>query len=371
MCMKNFIILFIGLCGVSHSTIQTDFLSIDSYKHFSDGKYIFKKNDGSEIGFTRDKIVRAADISFDQIFKSVFSGEEKHGEFTGKQRLMSLLNSIFFPSATGDDFMIREIEELPNESTSIDGANTRSGVLIFDIACQCKCWKETPKTDGTKSEGKHNVKVFDVEMQTSRTDDFINRLYNYGYRLYNKYNQDCIALGFLNHKKNKNDDDLSGGMKPFYIDISTEEALKPSDHLKTLVIDLSKRVSIIKNNGDVIISGKILQKTGKQWLLVLGMRHWIGEIESGRCYIPLCDDIDPVVKSALVMLGAKDEDELQTYIRQQKKEDDIVKTRLKDQYREYLFNLKKNGMTDELAIDILHKMIGKPIEEIKEIINQP
>jgi hypothetical protein len=96
-----------------------------------------------------------ADATYDITFKDLFgkSGTSVHG-ITPEDRLISLLNSIYYPNIPDSGVKIRLIEYI---SPYVENSITKS--MIFDIACNCFCSHSSTMT-------KDNATfVFDVEIQ--------------------------------------------------------------------------------------------------------------------------------------------------------------------------------------------------------------
>ena len=248
-----------------------------------------------------------ADSAYDQTFKKIFSWDNTVDGVTGAERTMSILNSIFYPDATPDGFMIRDIKPLPNESTRFD-EKTPLGMLKFDVACRCSCWANGHP---------HEVKIFDVEMQTAYEPGFAGRLFDYGstLRIANEH-QHVIILAFLNYVRNE--PDSSSWLGLFHRDLSTGAPTQAVEGVvDTHCVDLSKKAHLLATNTPIVIGGKTIGTVGREWLKLLSMRHWATKTAGSRYVVPKEGASDRTVNSALTILASVSEPDLQNYIQQE------------------------------------------------------
>ncbi len=251
-----------------------------------------------------------ADSAYDQTFKKIFTWNNTIDGITGEDRTLSLLNSIFYPDAGEDGFKIRGIKPLPNESTRFD-EKTPLGVLKFDIACRCSCWP-----DGHP----HEVKIFDVEMQTGYEADFVGRLFDYGsaLRTVNDH-KPVVILAFLNYARGKTDASCATGL--FYKNELGNPIGAVSGVVDTQCLYLPTKAEKLLAQESIIIEGKELRNTGREWLKLLSLRHWATEVRYGsvvRYAVPkFAEDSDPAIKSALTILESVNDLELNSYIQQE------------------------------------------------------
>ena len=156
--------------------------------------WIFETKGKAQEAFPEENIIcsQIVDPSYDQTFKSVMSTDEDKVKY-----LMSFLNSIYYPEASENDLMIREIEALDKESTNL-GKRNGAGITICDIACKCKAY-----SIGTENNRKRRAdemgESFNVEMQRSPEADFIMRLVEYGETLRHRHKIPIRGLGLLNY----------------------------------------------------------------------------------------------------------------------------------------------------------------------------
>lgn len=265
----------------------------------------FKTVDGEIVNL---QYVIAADPGYDQIFKKIFSTGNNVGGFSGEERLMSLLNSVLFPEAKENDFMIRDIEYLPNESTVFE-KKPNLGMLKFDLSCKCICYKEGEKPK--------KVVAFVVEMQTGYDSLFDNRLCNYGGALKGA-NPDMpsVVLAFLNNKRYKLRDSTEW-IALCKLDSKTGRFIgRIGDVLDIYIINLPKQIEAIDEFKPIYVrDGKDVNQLGREWLKLLSMKHWATQSSSGlgRCIIPK-GRMHKEVESALTILSRLNDRELINYI---------------------------------------------------------
>ncbi len=251
-----------------------------------------------------------ADSSYDQTFKKIFDWDNIVDGISGQERSKSLLNSIFYPDAGESEFKIRVIESLPKESTRFD-KKTPLGALKFDIACRCSCW-----SDGHP----HEVKIFDVEMQTCYEAGFVGRLFDYGstLRTVNDH-KPVVILAFLNYVRGEKDESCATGL--FYKDELGNPTIAVKGVVDTQCLYLPTKAKKLLAQEPITIEGKKLGNTGREWLKLLSLRHWATKVSYGsvvRYVVPkLAEGSDPAIKSALTILESVNDLELNSYIQQE------------------------------------------------------
>ena len=114
------------------------------------------------------------DPTYDFSFKTLFgsSGWEGKGE-----RLKNLINSILEP------YLKITVENLEYKNVESKSGNQKD--MLFDILTQCQCVKE---------ESKENF-IIDIEMQRSKTEEYIIRTNMYGARLLDASSQCNLQYG--------------------------------------------------------------------------------------------------------------------------------------------------------------------------------
>ena len=260
-----------------------------------------------------------ADPSFDGTFKKIFTFENITNDITGNDRLKSLLNSLLYPDSaeSNNDFMIREIKELPNEMTNI--SQTSLGILKSDIVCRCVC--------NSGNESKSKQVIFDIEMQTGFDFAFENRLFNYATALKQRNNgKPVIVLAFLNYTKNEQDYSAA-----FYKKTEDGKISYVPNNLDIYSIHLGNINKKLREKEEIKIADKKIGKIGKEWLSLLSIRH--PERHSNALY-SAPNVSDKFVKSAVTMLQNYKQHELAEHIR------------LESDAKGLLNSAKKDGLTE-------------------------
>ena len=209
---------------------------------FSDSKeYHFYSNQNNEIYKTKN-IYRPCDPAIDSTFKYLFKDVEM---------LEDMLNSLLFPEypqLTVEALLDKEIVR-PNELYN-------KGTIRSDLVCKASLNGETI--------------IFGIEMQIGVDGDFSKRLFQYSVGLSNKYKYENSWMNafFINTNKQPK---YSKSIKLMENKNGEENEL---DFIKIIEIDLREEIKKINNDEDVFINGKKLDKKGKEWLKLLGLRTW-------------------------------------------------------------------------------------------------
>jgi len=151
--------------------------------------WLFKTEEEAKQAFPISEIksITIADPSYDQIFKKILSTSEE-----SKDRLMSFLNSLYYPKATEDDLKIREIVSLDKEITQM-GEKSKAGVLFCDIACKCICFTKDKAMIDSEEDDEDDLNfrkrrqetsneqqyAFDIEMQRGVDTELVGRMQQY------------------------------------------------------------------------------------------------------------------------------------------------------------------------------------------------
>ena len=261
------------------------------------------------------------DPSYDQTFKRVMSTDTDKVKY-----LMSFLNSIYYPEARENDLMIRKIEALDKENTSI-GKSSGAGIKICDIACKC-----TAYSIGVEDSRKRRIdevgETFNVEMQRSPEVDFIMRLVNYGEILRQKHKIPVKGLGLLNYPVKTSYQDESKCYALCEIDPATNTPTRligKKNILEANTIDLRKFAPNAsekeekEGKEEIHINGKKLGIIGVTWLKLLGIKQW--NSPTGKTPIKYNifypESIDDNIKGVIDILSNIDQETLEQIERQQ------------------------------------------------------
>eukprot|EP00833_Pecoramyces_ruminatium_P005472 jgi/Orpsp1_1/1179504/evm.model.c7180000069576.1 len=326
-----------------------------------DGKIIKNNNDQLAEFKTMDgkikklKYRKLADCAYDQTFKLLFTWKNKVNGKSGKDRLKSLLNSIFFPDAGEHGFKIRRIEYKNNENTQFN-EKFGSGMLKYDIPCKCYCWK---------FEKEYETKIFNIEMQTGYGAGFLGRMYDYGYSLRQINNfTPVIILAFLNYNYYNPNEILHNGeiigSKHFYVNRKDEPVFEQNDSLNIYCFYMPYEKDNLINNKPIIFKNKEINKTGREWLKLLSMRHWAtscyDELDNKRYLFPTNTlNIDENVASAMEILERVSNEDLRRFIREEADYNDMLKTSEEKG--------RKEGEKRK-AIEIAEKLINTDMDEV-------
>ena len=355
--------IFFWLFGLTLGgwAVDTPFLDIVGYDRYdADRKvHIFETKNGyaefsGEATRQKKEVLEVADPAYDQVFKCLFTGSNKKGGYSGKERLMSLLNSIFYPDAEAGGVQIREIDELPTVYPTGEAQSGSAGELRMDIACRCYCYQE-----GQNRKARDTV-LFNVEMQTSKRIGFFERLYKYGKTLREFDGRDVptYALGFLITGCGTEGSERSGEVFLTVKPLGQPPARSRYDGVTGVVIDLSKKLALMHAEEEdqirieVADTERLLGTVGKQWLSLLGMRGYLQKVErntvekdsarrnttrgnaakrsakDGLYLFPVCDDLDKCVRSSLDILRNYSRRALAKLVDDERKRDEEIKGEL-------------------------------------------
>ena len=211
---------------------------------FSDSKeYHFYSNQNNEIYKTKN-IYRPYDPAIDSTFKYLFQDVKM---------LEDMLNSLLFPECpqlSVEAILDKEIVR-PNELYC-------KGTIRSDLVCKARLNGETI--------------IFGIEMQIGVDGDFSKRLFQYSVGLSNKYKYENSWMNafFINTNKQPK----YSKRKSIKLMENKNGEENELDFIKIIEIDLREEIKKINNDEDVFINGKKLDKKGKEWLKLLGLRTW-------------------------------------------------------------------------------------------------
>ena len=211
---------------------------------FSDSKeYHFYSNQINEIYKTKN-ILHLYDPAIDIIFKYLFQEERM-------EILEDMLNSLLFP-----EYPQLSVFAILDRGIVSSNDLYYKGIIKSDLECKARL-------NGI-------IIIIGIEMQIGIDGDFSKRLFQYSVDLsYNeKYENYLINAFFINANKEPK---FSKSIK-FIEKENLEE--KEVDFIKFIEIDLREEIKKIINDEDVFINGKKLDKKGKEWLKLLGLRTW-------------------------------------------------------------------------------------------------
>jgi hypothetical protein len=225
---------------------------------------------------------RVGDPSFQATFERIFSFDQEILGVTGQDRILSLLNSFFFPNSDETCDQIRGVTPLPNPNSDEIG-----------IACRCVCLSD---------------KSFDVLIQTGLEAQRSGLLFSHtSARISANEGRSVVVLGFLNHEAREDEDELSWRMI-VYDDMPEEIRGQVEVHC----VILSKAAAALKANEVIQVDGKELGEVGRAWVKLLSMRYWASK--DGEMYmVPKSSVSDGAINSALRILEYVTEQEVKDY----------------------------------------------------------
>ncbi|MDR0740448.1 MAG: hypothetical protein LBF34_01930 [Puniceicoccales bacterium] len=260
---------------------------------------------GERLG--RDRLADVLDSGYDATFKLLFKDLNEIGGYTGPQRCMVFLNSIFYPGVDESGFRIKELQMIDGERTKL-GEETGRGSRRADLACECICWKgvEKPRL-------KRYMERFDVEMQRTYDPTFMDRIENYGESLRDGSGVGVKVLALYNFLENKKV--ISVVSKRVLKNLTTgeDEAIRKGAP-EIYLINLAEQVKKMENRTGITIENRKLGEEGELWLALLGIRQWRENRQSvNPSYSVLSleyfDSLgSPGFRSALVLLNVKNKD---------------------------------------------------------------
>jgi hypothetical protein len=274
--------------------------------------------------FEKGEFVCIANPTYDLTFKLLFTPMENKYNFqenlvskeSSERRLMSLLNSIFYPDfeeyPTNEHITRVELRptELLASKDEIANEDIRKKLkaLRCDIVCQC-----TVEKSGRRK-GSTFFIYFDIEMQRADIPGRMGAFLRYRELLKDHFaqaNEDSVKLvAFLNYK--------TQGLAVTNAVVAAVK-IDPETGAVTLIDDnsvheseLSKIIGLpavieeIKGNKTIIVTGKPLKQNGKEWLKLLGVQWWATESKrKSHRYIVPCDISCDEVKESLKVLSQK------------------------------------------------------------------
>ncbi|MDR1907147.1 MAG: hypothetical protein LBQ03_02965 [Puniceicoccales bacterium] len=263
----------------------------------------FKVGDGeSKEDYAKGKFICIANPTYDLTFKSLFTSADSRlgfGDFGDRshanRRLMSLLNSIIYPTAANDPnceqiiaVELQPTEILTGSKSADEGSELEKALtaLRCDIVCECTIQKENQQDRETF------FIYFDIEMQRAKIRKRISNFFNYRNILQQKYNtEDVRLIAFLNYRTDELVQETVSGDFTFDKEKSAflpiGESIEDAKKRTSPVIGLQAVVTAIKNGEEVVIMpDKPLGREGKEWLKLLGVEWWAHSTGDHRYIVP-------------------------------------------------------------------------------------
>jgi hypothetical protein len=238
------------------------------------------------------KYRRVADPSHAETFERLFWSSVIIDGVSGEDRVMSLLNGIFYPDAGEADEKIRRVDKawLPKEF----------GVLIFSVSWRCSCWsKEDP--------GK--VKMFEVELRSGCDSEFCGRLIAYSRRVTsaNKHQGFVVIFSFLNSVSESDEFSWLGEISG-----TIQRGCSEEDIIEIHSFNLSQIAGMLRANDSIQFKGRELGVVGREWLKLLSIRYW-ATADDRKYVVPAVSECK-AINSALSVLEEVSEEYLDFFI---------------------------------------------------------
>ena len=342
--------------------------------------WLFKTEEEAKQAFPTSEIksITIADPSYDQTFKKILSTSEE-----SKDRLMSFLNSLYYPKATEDDLKIREIVSLDKEITQM-GEKSKAGVLFCDIACKCICFtKDKAMVDSEEGDeddlnfrkrqetSNKQQYAFDIEMQRGVDTELVGRMQQYISGLKSIHKLPVEGLGLLNYGSKA--EDIVKVYNYCEIDANAKEfkAKRIVGGKANLPI---RTIYLGKVNGDVeiIFNGNELEDLGVSWLKLLGLKNWATNAGGAKYTVFFSEnEIDSNIKEALEILSKIDQATLSAIDNQEQYVENVQTGAIQDAFIKDRINLVKSGdMKLKRALETLKLDQGQSEEFILRLKNE-
>ncbi len=252
------------------------------------------------------KTIKIADPTYDLTFKNLFSSD-----IDWKKRAISLLQTLVIKNK------INDIKVLNNEFIKKDINQNKNGehltLLRSDLSFQLKIQNENEN-----EEEKDKIQLINIEMQLGYPINFLDRLIDYGLLL-KKNNKDeeekikTIVIGFMNYKKKNIYLNSNSYFLAEFSSKDNNQFLKKMDFIDIIIIDLKEMSEKLEKNEDIYIYGKKINEEGKNWLKLLGVRHWGNKDEDKYYYeIPILK-FDDILYSAIQSLNNVSKIQLESF----------------------------------------------------------
>ncbi len=342
--------------------------------------WLFKTEEEAKEAFSTSEIksITIADPSYDQTFKKILSTSEE-----SKDRLMSFLNSLYYPNEGEDGLKIREIVPLDKEITQM-GEKSKAGVLFCDIACKCICCTKDEamidsaedNEDDLKSRKKQKTSnkkryTFDIEMQRGVDTELVGRMQQYISGLKSIHGLPVEGLGLLNYDSNA--EDIVKVYNYCEIDANSKEfkakrIVGGKANLPIRTIYLGK----VNGNVEIIFDGNELDDLGVSWLKLLGLKNWATSVNtlSYKIFFPE-NEIDSNIKETLEILSKIDQATLNAIENQEQYTENVQTGVIQNAFIKDRINLVKSGdMKLKRALETLKLDQGQSEEFILRLKNE-
>jgi hypothetical protein len=259
------------------------------------------KGDHQEVA----RVTLIGDPTLDGPFPTLFTDADEIGGLTGPKRLISLLNGLFYPSATKKEEQIRNVFILDPELHPTGSGGVSLRTLSCDLRCKCECWKLG--ANGEKEES--SVTEFDLAMQRGRDESLHEWLQCYAsaMRVANRH-VPIKAVALLNARKQGRqgeDDSFEYGMGKIEIRDGREVVTPAPGMLDLYCLDLEYQAIQVRIGRPIFFGGKELGPEGVEWVKLLSIRHWANKLcgSDQKFPVPRKSASQEAVNSAFVFLS--------------------------------------------------------------------
>ena len=280
-----------------------------------------------------ENIYKLIDPVYDQTFKSIFTFGHESNNISGKQRIISFLNSLL-SSKYGEK--ITDVEYLPNEFVE-PNEKGRIGMRIVGIVLKANF-----------ESGR--ILYIDLEIQTTFYQKISKRWVEYASRLFSNARKDTLVLVL----QIGDEENYFYSILPIKKENNTSTFGKKVDETFEIIsIDVNKAISLIRANYPIEFENIQVSEEGKNWLKLIGLRFWIRPYNK---YYILPNELNASseILSAIYLLSKFTPENVEEIIRNENKmklafEDGFYycEEKIQEDYTIKLWmNLFKNGITN-------------------------
>jgi hypothetical protein len=235
---------------------------------------------------------RIEDPFMEATLRRIFSFGNPVNDVTGQERIMSLLNSLLYPTAGDEGQKVREVLPLPDKVSRLCVA---IGLDLSEIVvvCRCSCW-EVAHPDYKN--------IFDIGIRMGSGVGFSEMLFECGMRMRRagEY-RSVVMLGFLNPVCDGESGSSWRGLCS--LDMGTGSPLGAfTPRIDSYCVDLYEQAMNLRSDSPIAIAGKELGIIGREWLKLLTLRFWA--MKDGLKYlVPKGFGSDDEINSAFLVLA--------------------------------------------------------------------
>ena len=311
-----------------------------------DNKITFSLNNKkSFVEYDMNNTYKLIDPVFDEIFKTIFAYGHESNKISGKERLISFLNSILHSKYREK---IVSIEYFPNDLVK-PNQKTRIGMIVL------KAYFE-----------KGRILYIYIEIQTSFYQKIFKRWVEYASRLFSNVENESLVLVLQV-------DDTENRSFSIYPSKKEENPFleeKIEDTFEIISINVKNAISLIRQKKPIKLGNIDISKEGKIWLKIIGLRFWILPFDDFYI-LPEKLKVSPEIQSVINLLSIYSPEKLSEIMEIDYKakkffEDGYYKCEedMKEKYTlELWMGLYKNGVYN-IPLYKLNKVKEKNVREL-------